>query len=84
MFSGVVLKCRTYNSSSLGSLNERQRAVVGFFGHVDGAVLQLVLLENAVQLKQQVDPLGALMIAISQNQDGRLVAQGAEMRRRYL
>ena len=66
----------TYNSGGLRGLDERQRAVVGLFGHVDKALLQLVLLEDALQLVEKPHPLVPLVVGVGQDQDGRLVTGG--------
>lgn len=75
----------TYDSSRLRRLDERQRAVVGLLGGVDEALLQLVLLEDAVELVEQAHPLVPLLVAVGQDQDGGLVARGGgELGRRHL
>lgn len=75
----------TYDGGRLRGLDERQRAVVGLLGHVDEALLQLVLLEDAVQLVEEAHPLVPLLVAVGQDQDGGLVAAGGrELRRRHL
>jgi len=75
----------TYDGGRLRGLDERQRAVVGLLGHVDEALLQLVLLEDAVQLVEEAHPLVALLVAVGQDQDGGLVVAGVgELGRRHL
>lgn len=75
----------TYDGSRLCGLDERQGAVVGLLGDVDEALLQLVLLEDAVQLVEEAHPLVPLLIAVGQDQDGGLVVGGGgEQGRRHL
>lgn len=75
----------TYDSGRLSGLDERQRAVVRLLGDVDKAFFQLVLLEDAVELVEEAHPLVPLLIAVSQDQDGGLVAAGGgELGRRHL
>lgn len=66
----------TYDSSRLRCLDEWQGAVISLLGDVDKALLQLVLLENAVELVEEADPLVSLLVAVGQDQDGGLVAAG--------
>lgn len=66
-------------------LDEWQGAVVGLFGDVDEALLELVLLEDAVELVEEAHPFVPLLIAVGQDQDGGLVAAGGgELGRRHL
>ena len=75
----------TDDGGALGGLDEGQGGVVGLLGGVDEALLQLVLLQDAVQLAQKPHPLVALLVAVGQHQDGRLVAgRGGQLRRRHL
>lgn len=75
----------TYDGSRLRRLDERQRAVIGLLGNVDKAVLQLVLLEDAVELVEEAHPFVPVLIAVSQDEDGGLVAAGGgELGRRHL
>ena len=50
--------------------------VVGLLGDVDEALLQLVLLQDAVQLVEETHPLVPLLVAVGQDEDGGLVAAG--------
>ena len=80
-----VCVCVTYDSSRLGGLDEGQGAVVGLFRNVDKALLQLVLLQDAMQLVQKPHPLVPLVVAVRQDQDGGLVAAGGrQLGRRHL
>lgn len=75
----------TYDSSRLCRLDERQRAVVSLLGDVDEPLLELVLLEDAVELVEETHPLVPLLVAVGQDQDGGLVAAGGrELGRRHL
>lgn len=66
----------TYNSSSLGGFDERKRAVVGFFRHIDETLLQLVFPKDAVQLVQSGHPPRPLVLVVGQDQDARLLTGG--------
>ena len=66
----------TYDSSRLGGLDEGQGAVVGLLGDIDKAILELVLLKDAVELVEEAHPLVPLLVAVGQEQDGGLVAAG--------
>ena len=80
-----VTNSATYDGGRLRGLDERQRAVVSFFGDVDKAILELVLLEDAVELVEEAHPLVPLLVAVGQDQDGGLVAAGGgELGRRHL
>lgn len=75
----------TYDSSRLRRLDERQRAVVRLLGDVDEALLELVPLQDAVELVEEPHPLGPLLVAVGQDQDGGLVAAGGgQLGRRHL
>ncbi len=66
----------TYDSSRLSGLDERQGAVVSLLGDVDEAILELVLLEDAVELIEEAHPFVPLLVAVGEDQDGGLVAAG--------
>lgn len=66
----------TYDSSRLCRLDEGQGAVVSLLGDVDEALLELVPLQDAVELVEEAHPLGPLLVAVGQDQDGGLVAAG--------
>lgn len=66
----------TYNSSSLGGFDERKRAVIGFFRHVDETLLQLIFPQDALQLVQSAHPLRPLLLVVGQDQDARLLTRG--------
>lgn len=66
----------TYDSSRLCRLDEGQSAVISLLGDIDKALLELVLLEDAVELVEKAHPFVPLVIAVSQDQDGGFVAAG--------
>lgn len=79
------MRRQTYDSSRLCGLDERQGAVIRLLGDVDEALLELVLLEDAVELVEEAHPLVPLLVAVGQDQDGGLVAAGGgELRGRHL
>ena len=57
----------TYDSSRLCCLDERQRAVVSLLGDVDESLLELVLLEDAVELVEETHPFVPLLVAVCQD-----------------
>lgn len=80
-----VLHRPTYDSSRLCCLDERQGAVVRLLGDIDKALLELVLLEDAVELVEEAHPFVPLLVAVGQDQDGGLVvAGGGELGRCHL
>lgn len=66
----------TYNSSRLCGFDERQCAVIRLFRDVNKALFKFALLQEAVQLAQQANPLGFFLIAVSQDQDGAFFIAG--------
>lgn len=85
MNSVLCLFRLTYDSSRLGGLDEWQGAVVRLLGDVDEALLELVLLEDAVELVEEAHPFVPLLIAVGEDEDGGLVAAGGgELGRRNL
>lgn len=73
---GAIVPTPTYDGGRLRGLDEGQRAVVRLLGDVDETVLQLVFLQDAVQLVEKPHPLVPLLVAVGQDEDGRLVAAG--------
>lgn len=56
--------------------DERQCAVICFFRDVNKAFFKFALLQEAVQLVQQPDPLGSFLIGVGQDQDGAFLIAG--------
>lgn len=63
--TSVMCRILTYDSSRLCRLDERQCAVVSLLGDVDEALLELVLLEDAVELIEKTHPLVSLLVTVS-------------------
>ena len=75
----------TYDGGGLRALDEGQGAVVGLFGRVDGALLQLVLPQEPLQLAQKPHPLVALLVAVGQDEHRALLtARRHQLGRRHL
>lgn len=66
----------TYNSSTLCGFDERQCAVIRLFRDVNKALFMFALLQQAVKLVQQANPLGSFVITVSQDQDGAFFIAG--------